>query len=79
MHKIDIRNVLEEFIPNKNVNFEEYQDKYYLKKKIQEVIPGKTDEVIYKAIDFANEFVKPPRPRTDFINVLINKLDVASN
>jgi hypothetical protein len=79
MNKTNIRSVLEEFIPHKNVNFEEYQDKFYLKKRIQEAIPGKTDAVIYKAIDFANEFVKPPRMRTDYINVLIKKLDAASN
>jgi hypothetical protein len=79
MNKTNIRSVLEEFIPHKNVNFEEYQDKFYLKKKIQEAIPGKTDELIYKAIDFANESVKPPRVRDDYINVLLKQLDAASN
>lgn len=74
MKELIIQDKLEYFIPNKFVNFDEYQDMFYLRKRIQEILPDKPDEVVYGAIEFANAKLKPPRKRLDYINILVEKL-----
>ena len=69
-----IQNELNDFIMNKFVNFEEYQNMFYLKKKIQEILPDKSDNEVYEAIEFANARLKPPRDKKGYINILIEKL-----
>ena len=75
MNKILFQNELKDFILNKFVNFEESQDKFYLKKKIQEILPDKSDNEIYNAIEFANSNLKPPINKMDYIKALIEKLN----
>ena len=75
MNKILFQNELKDFILNKFVNFEEYQDKFYLKKKIQEILPDKSDNEIYNAIEFANGNLKSPINKIDYIKALIEKLN----
>ncbi len=36
-------------------NIEEYQDKYYFKKKVQEYFPNVSDNIIFDAIDSFNK------------------------
>lgn len=74
MSEATIQDKLQYFIPNKFVNFDEYQDKFYLKKRIQEILPDKPDKLVYSAIEFANTNLKPPRKRTEYINILIKQL-----
>jgi len=61
-------------IDEKYVYVEEYQDKYYFKKQIQELFPELSDEIIYKAINFANKVVKTPRKKNEYINALSSKM-----
>jgi len=74
MENFILRRKLEYYIPDKFVNFDEYQDKFYLMKRIKELVPGISDIVIYRAIDFANNTVIPPRRKSDYINILLRKL-----
>ena len=74
---MELRRVVEELdrrMDQKYVRVEEYQDKYYLKKQIQELIPELSDEVIYNTINFANSAVKAPRKKNEYINALISKI-----
>lgn len=74
MESFILRKKLEYYIPENFVNFDEYQDKFYLMKRIKEFLPGMTDNNIYNAIDYANITVHPPRRKSDYINVLLGKL-----
>lgn len=47
---IVIKTIIEEY----HFNIEEYQDKYYFKKKVQEFFPGITDGLIFSAINSFN-------------------------
>jgi hypothetical protein len=48
-HKV-IKTIIEE----NHFNIEEYQDKYYFKKKVQEYFPNITDGLIFSAINSSN-------------------------
>ena len=74
---MELRTVVEELdrrIDQKYVRVEEYQDKYYFKKQIQELFPELSDDIIYNAINFANNVVKAPRKKIKYINVLSSKI-----
>ena len=66
--------VLDEVIDQKYICVEEYQDKYYFKKQIQELFPELSDEIIYNAINFANKVIKAPRKKIEYINALSVKM-----
>ena len=74
MENFIFRKKLRYYLPDKFVNFDEYQDKFYLMKRIKEFLPGISDITIYSAIDFANNTVIPPRRKADYINILTRKL-----
>ena len=75
MENFILRRKLEYYMPDKFVNFDEYQDKFYLMKRIKEFLPGMSDISIYGAIDHANSTVIAPRKKSDYINVLLGKLN----
>ncbi len=47
--------VIKTIINENHFNIEEYQDKYYFKKKLQECFPQFTDEIIFSAIETYNK------------------------
>ena len=65
---------LEEYIGDNVVIYEEYQNKYFLKKKIKEILPHKSDDFIYRAIEHANRNIKSSKKRKEFIKLLLEKL-----
>ena len=74
---MELRRVVEELdrkIDQDYVRVEEYQDKYYFKKQIQELFPELSDEIIYNAINFANKVVKAPGKKIEYINALCSKM-----
>ncbi len=56
------------------VNFEEYQNKFYLVKNLKILFPDLPEDYIYRAIESTNSSVSPPRKKEKYINLLINKL-----
>ncbi|MCH7826715.1 MAG: hypothetical protein IIC75_01875 [Bacteroidetes bacterium] len=66
---------LEEYIGDNVVIYEEYQNKYFLKKKIKEILPHKSDDFIYRAIEHANRSIKSTKRRREFIKLLLEKLN----
>lgn len=74
MRAATIQSELDNFILENFVNFDEYQNKFYLRKKIQELLPEKSDEEVYNAIDYANVKLKAPRNKAKYINILVKKL-----
>lgn len=71
MENSAIINILFKNITDRYINVEEYQDKYYFKKEVQNIFPDLPDDIIYKAIDKANKLVKPPKKKIDFLKVLV--------
>ena len=65
---------LEEYIEDNVVIYEEYQNKYFLKKKIKEILPHKSDDFIYQAIEHANRSIKSTKRRREFIKLLLRKI-----
>ena len=56
------------------VNFEEYQNKFYLVKNLKILFPDLPEDYIYRAIESTNSSVSPQRKKEKYINLLINKL-----
>lgn len=46
-----IQKIIKKTILVYNFNVEEYQDKYYFRKKLQEIVPELDDQSIYNAIN----------------------------
>jgi hypothetical protein len=65
---------LKGIIDLQSVPIKEYQDKYYIKKKLLESFPELSDEIIYDAINFANKVINLPRKKVEYINVLNIKM-----
>jgi hypothetical protein len=57
-----------------SVALEEYQNKFYFVKNLKILFPEIPETTIYKAIDYTNENLQPPRKKKEYINLLINKL-----
>lgn len=74
MKKEELKTELRRYIIDSEVNFEEYQNKYFLKKKIQDSLPELPDAVIYRAIDKTNGEVKRPYQVKVYIDLLLNNL-----
>ncbi len=74
MNFIRAKQTLKKIIPDDVVKIEEYQDKYYFAREVQTYFPGVNEDLIYKAIDFTNRSLKPPRKKEDFIKVLSFKI-----
>ncbi|HCY75819.1 MAG TPA: hypothetical protein DHV28_07840 [Ignavibacteriales bacterium] len=51
LNRIQIRNVVEKTMQINAFNLQEYQDKYYFQKKVQEELLELSDKEIYFAID----------------------------
>jgi len=65
---------LKKYIENNVDLYKEYQNKYFLKKKIKEILPNKSDEFIYRAIDKAN-CNKNKQSKKEFILILLDELN----
>ncbi len=50
----NFHNVIKTIIEENLLNIEEYQDKYYFKKKVQEYFPKFSDDLIFSAINSFN-------------------------
>ncbi len=68
--KIELKNYIEDRVDL----YEEYHNKYFLKKKIKELLPDKTDDFIYQAIEYANKRIKFSNKKKDYINSLLEKI-----
>jgi len=74
MNETKLNKELEEYIGDNVVNYEEYQNKYFLKKKIKEILPDRSDDFIYRAIEHANKNIKSTKRRKEFIKLLLEKI-----
>jgi hypothetical protein len=74
MRQKEFKIILEEIFQTKYVYTEEYQDKYYLFKQIREKMPDAEKEVVYAAINYANNIVGMPRKSGKFIKAFIKKI-----
>ena len=73
MNATRLNKELEEYIGDNVVHYKEYQNKYFLKKKIKEILPDKSDDFIYQAIEYANKEIKSTKKRKDYIKLLLEK------
>jgi len=74
MDRQKIKKALSEELKYYYIFSEEYQDKYFLYKEIKIALPELTEDSIYKAIDYANGKVRPPRKTKKFIEAFTEKL-----
>ena len=68
-----IKKELEEYIDENVTNYKEYQNKYFLKKKIKELLPHKSDDFIYRAIENVNSKIKTSKKK-EYIVLLLDEL-----
>lgn len=73
MKSKNLKNLLEEYIDENVLNYKEYQNKYFLKKKIKEILPNKSDAFIYRAIENVNSKIKTTKKK-EFIMLLLDEL-----
>jgi hypothetical protein len=66
--------VIKTILEDNHFNIEEYQDKYYFKKKVQEYFPQFSDEIIFSAIEYYNENNSSYLLRQKPLQVLSEKL-----
>lgn len=68
-----LKSTVENIYKVNSFNLEEYQDKYYFQKKLQENFPVFTEQEIYKAVE--NSLInKEGLQKEDYIEVLTNEL-----
>ena len=66
--------VIKTIIEDNHFNIEEYQDKYYFKKKVQEYFPRFSDEIIFSAIESYIKNDSSYLPRQKSLQALSEKL-----
>jgi hypothetical protein len=69
-----LRNKISQIVNGDYIDLDEYHVKYYFSKKLEEILPAIPKEEIYNAIQYANNALKPPRRKKEFIEILISKL-----
>ena len=70
----NFHNVIKTIIEENLLNIEEYQDKYYFKKKVQEYFPIFSDELIFSAINSFNKDAYSRLYRQRSLQLLSQKL-----
>lgn len=76
MEKSAIKKNLDKSLGPKFIYSEEYQDKYFLYKEIQQTIPELAESAIYEAIDLVNQIVKSPVKGKRFVEIFVEKLKI---
>lgn len=74
LNRLQIRNVVKTVMQIYSFNLQEYQDKYYFQKKVQEELPEFSDKEIYSAIDkfLSNNFQPNKKSFDGLIDELFN-------
>lgn len=70
----EIINRVEQIFPEEYIRSTEYYEKYFIQKRIKNILPELKEDDIYSAIEFANKQTAEPRKRRKFIQALIEKL-----
>ncbi|MBU1095027.1 MAG: hypothetical protein CVV23_11950 [Ignavibacteriae bacterium HGW-Ignavibacteriae-2] len=79
MNSENIEKVLETEIFDEYIKSEDYISKYYLKKLLKRNFPSISEEIIYFAINFCNDIIKPPRKKKEYIKTLSRVLSEHSS
>lgn len=69
-----LKEQIKEILINHPVNAHEYQDKFYLVKELKTIFPKVNEDNIYKAIEYTNYSIRPPRNKKKYVDLLTNKL-----
>ncbi|MGE5680099.1 MAG: hypothetical protein ACM34K_04385 [Bacillota bacterium] len=76
MEKTEIKTMLNEALADKYISSEEYQDKYYVYKAIQELLPDISENLIYSAIERVNQTLKSPIKGRKFVKIFVDNLNI---
>jgi hypothetical protein len=68
------KKIVKELFSEKYLSTDEYQDKFYLMKKIKDNFPELSEETIYHLIEKFNKQSIPPRKRSIFIKLFLDFL-----
>ncbi len=63
-----IRKAINDKLTSKEIYSQEFQDKYFLHKKIKTALPEYSDDILFRTINICNEKIKSPSRRNRFIN-----------
>jgi hypothetical protein len=74
-NKKDLSAVLESFLLQDFISIQEYQDKYFFVKKVEESFPNINEEVIYKALEHTNNFFGRPIKKKLFIDKFTSEIN----
>ncbi len=74
-----IEKVLNDEIYEDEIKAEDYINKYFLKKLVKRKFPNISEEIIYFAINFCNDMIKPPRTKEDYIKALVRVMSEHSS
>ena len=74
MRRTKLERKLKAALPAESIKSEEYQDKYFLMKKIHGALPNLSDALIYDIIDSCNIELASPIKRDEFIKTFINQI-----
>jgi hypothetical protein len=69
-----IRKAINDKLTSKEIYSQEFQDKYFLHKKIKMALPEYSDDILFRTINICNEKIKSPSRKTRFINVFSKTL-----
>jgi hypothetical protein len=79
MYSRQIQKYLYEHIADDYLSTEEFQDKYFFKKLVQDRFPYFSDKIIYDAIDKCNLMIKKPRKKKDYLKQFSKTLSETIN
>lgn len=76
MEKSAVKGILMKSLGDRYIYSEEYQDKYFLYKEIQERLPDLPEGMIYGTIDQINQMLKSPIKGKKFVEIFVEKLKI---
>jgi len=72
--KTKIQKAINDKITGNEVFSQEFQDKYFLIKKIKRALPEFSDDILFETINICNEKLKSPCKKNDFVNIFSKTL-----
>lgn len=69
-----LKDVLDDILLSDYINISEYQDKYFFIKKLKNIFPGASEDILYKSLDSTNSALPIPKKKKDFISSFIKEI-----
>lgn len=77
MSRSEIKRRLEQVVFEDYISSDEYHEKYFFFKRLNDTFPEIKAHEILRAIDYCNNNLRQPRKRQEYLNLLTNCLSFA--